>query len=373
MKIHFIISATLVALLLPGCSGEKSHEPEFDPDALLVSFTITIPETVASTRAGWEDYEPDKNPVDGEDGNEFECSLLNITPVLYSYDSVSKELGQAECKVVVYSLTKNGTSDNGATYTAYGRLDTNKKAEELREGNYRLMILANTDDSGVIEASAFQPGEKQFSFYKLPSDEFQAIPMWGVAKADLSEIEPGKLHEIGDLYLLRSMAKVRVSVNSDVATEKKVVLSSLTLNKVNQSGFVSPAKWSSLDATTELLPAESLRIPEDVTPMSDQMMTDQRDENGKLYFYLPEIENNNTTEREDLILTVDYTVDGVEREGKIYFCNYSDGIPVVSTPYDIVRNHIYDFTITGVPDNAVGLEVFVAVKDWERKYYEIVY
>ena len=93
------------------------------------------------------------------------------------------------------------------------------------------------------------------------------------------------------------------------------------------------------------------------------------EEKSKIQFYLPEVAN---PADDEVTLTVTYLLDGEERQGVIKFREYEDGKHIEGLePYDIVRNHIYEFIINKVGDKEISLNA--AGRDWRIKRYEYEY
>lgn len=241
-------------------------------------------------------------------------------------------------------------------------LETTLEELQLHQKKLKMMVMANmpdvTDDDDALKAGlsseADGPGSLTYRYIGQSEEDFPAIPMWGVCSPDLSAITPGKRLDLGNVELLRAMAKVEVGVDkgNEALAKLDVKVKSVTLNKVNKSGYGLPGKWNEKGNTTDLKFDETLRVPPGVETVQDTVFG-KADADGSVVFYLPECENGNEAGEEGLTMTVTYTVEGEERQGTIHFCPYSDGHPAVDTKdpagrWDIVRNHHYQYMISGI-------------------------
>lgn len=362
MKHPNIIISLLMCCLLQGCNSDIAGEPD-KSDLLMVSFSVVVERNSIATRADetWGNYDP-KDP-----GYDFDCNILqeNFTVLLYGGD------GSLAGKVGNLWATRAETPD-ATTFQFYGILETELDIATLNANSYKMMVFANIP----TPLGETNPGDLQFAYHGM-ENEFPAVPMWGVATASLADLRPGKMHHFnGDaaIPLLRAMAMVRVNVKLDESQKgRNVSLESLSLNRYNPTGFVTPYNWDHVAATTDIPLASTLRIPTQTYEPEHIMATMPADASQKtsLHFYIPEIKNKNGDN--ELILSVAY-LDGTKQQtGRIRFAPYNaDGSPAPdASPWNIVRNHIYDFTITGVANDEISLNV--AVKPWRTLNYEYDY
>jgi hypothetical protein len=92
-------------------------------------------------------------------------------------------------------------------------------------------------------------------------------------------------------------------------------------------------------------------------------LTNQKD--GKYYIYIPEYRNTSHTPEEQSVVTITLTDKTNSANSKAYeipFCQYNNESPIANSTYDIVRNHIYRFNVTGVKSGNLLLNFNVA--DW---------
>lgn len=375
--------AAMSAVGLTGCvtDGEGPDcpdRPDPEVDALVVSFRVAVPSPADSRAAtppvpdngdegtDWSDY------LKGEE-IEFENTLLarNFTVTLYNATDNSY-LGRVTAFVLDKVTASTGTADYYEFRGVLELQNTNMTEAELGAITAKMAITANgepTDAQKVAELSATN-GLAALTFSKIGQQaDFDAIPMWGVATKSLSGIKKGVVFDFGDISLLRAMAKIEVNFDrSETSTVKDLELTGVTMNRTNPSGYLLPGNWSGIAETTKLEFKETLRIPSGLTPSERSFSTTSDD--GAIIFYVPEI--NNATGTDEIKLTVGYKdADGADQTGEIRFVKYgTDGKPVADpTPWDIIRNHHYQFVITDITTTPVDREFTIqyCVCPWSEK------
>lgn len=367
--------AAMSAVGLTGCvtDGEGPdcpNRPDPEVDALVVSFRVAVPSPAASRAAtppvpdngdagsDWSHY------LEGEE-IEFENTLLarNFTVTLYNATDNSY-LGRVTAFVLDKVTASTGTADYYEFRGVLELQNTNMTEAELGAITAKMAITANGEPTDAQKTSglADMNGLAALTFSKIGQQaDFEAIPMWGVATKSLSGIKKGVVFDFGDISLLRAMAKIEVNFDrSETSTVKDLELTGVTMNRTNPSGYLLPGNWSGIAETTTLKFEETLRIPSGLTPSERSFSTSSDD--GAIIFYVPEIKN--ATGTDEIKLTVGYKdADGADQTGEIRFVKYgTDGKPVADpTPWDIIRNHHYSFTITNV--NTAGQNIELTI-DW---------
>ena len=372
--------AAMSAVGLTGCvtDGEGPDcpdRPDPEVDALVVSFRVAVPSPAASRAAtppvpdneddgqNWGNYEP------GEE-IEFENTLLsrNFTVTLYN-DTDNSYLGRVTAFVLDKVTASTGTADYYEFRGVLELLNTNMTEAELGAITAKMAITANGEPTDAQKVAALNAtnGLAALTFSKIGQQaDFDAIPMWGVASKSLAGIKKGETFDFGDISLLRAMAKIEVNFDrSATSAVKDLELTGVTMNRTNPSGFLLPGNWSGIAETTTLKFEETLRIPFGLTSVTSATFTPPSAKES-IIFYVPEIENRATNE---IVLTVGYKdATGTDKTGEIRFVKYgTDGKPVAdSTPWDIIRNHHYSFTITQVPEEITDETITVdyTVCDW---------
>ena len=362
-----IMICCLLAAGLSSCIyDEYQVVDDRNPQALYVAFRLTaavVPESAATSRSS----EPD-NAGDGAWGNdysssepiEFEEKILKDKFHVAFYDSGNNSYVGCLDDILCTELTQSGS---GGIYTFHGELkleDIGMTVEELRQKKVKMMVVANIPDipDVLLKRGLSDSGLGSLIYEYIGQEgDFPAVPMWGVSSPDLSAIAPGKTLNLGTVNLLRVMAKVEVCVNRADPTLAPVNVKSVTVNRVNVSGYGLPGNWNGIGKTSDLKFSETLRIPDDATPVSRVFA--KADNQGAVIFYMPEC--GNSPGAEEIVLTVTYTVDSEERQGIIRLCPYANGSPSNGNElWDVVRNHHYRYEIA-----SIGVLKFkVSVHEW---------
>lgn len=164
------------------------------------------------------------------------------------------------------------------------------------------------------------------------------IPMYGVKTCENVHLEVDKRNDIGDLYLLRAMAKVEVICHEDSELE----LASVSLSRYNTKGFRTP---EGMDLNTTYVTGP--HIPADVvtneTTFLDFRISASKD---KAVIYIPEYRNTGTDRHCRLFLTF---TNNIDRQYTIDFREYDNGKPTGAW-FDILRNYCYRFTVNKTPE-----------------------
>ncbi len=328
----FVGIAMLIAFALGSCASEPT--PPSD-DAGKLTFRVIAPKNAASpVRSGatWGDL------YEEEAGNDFETALLDGQVHAYITSSdCRKQYGVTD--LLCTKFTENSSI---VIYDYIGKI-AKEDLEELKGvTDGKLHIIANNGYQASLDS------EIQFSLSGQPGDDFKAIPMWGVTKADYSGLKPNSTLKVGDINLLRSMAKVEI-VNSTDEFNYIDAISSVTVSKVNTKGYLLPMEWTSTEKT-DALSRHSANIP---TQTPDGPVT-YTPSDGKLEFYLPEILNG----EEEITLAITCETEIGKMTGNLYFRDYSGGKPT-GAKLDVLRNYLYRFTVRRDADGFFGVEVNV--------------
>ena len=159
--------------------------------------------------------------------------------------------------------------------------------------------------------------------------------------------------------MLRSAAKIEVQL-SQALKDKGAKITSATMKYYNVEGYVAPADWHKFSDTREVDCEKAINVYRHAAvnlPLIRDGAT------GDYYVYMPEYDNQNYPgERNKISLTMVHNGEEVLFDDVISFCDYSNGAIVENTDYNIVRNHIYRFTIRSIAGSSLMLEYTVA--DW---------
>ena len=332
----YIIYIGLFGALVSSCQQSLDEEVQIPAVSgkAQISFTIALDDI--ESRATWED-------------NEGSTSAFVGTEQENAIDLTSED----GLKVFVYTTT--GTLLGEVTNKEVRKIDTNVYKfngqlviENLTTSTLqcRLMVYANCIES-----------DETFNY------NAQYIPMWGVKETTL-QLAKGELTQLTEpIYLLRSMAKVEVKLDESIADDFNIT--SVLVDKYNATGNVEPIGAGDAADTKKMVLQDvfnpNASYDEESSPL---FFTEERDENGEgigvFYVYLPEYQNIDNNGNE-LTSAAKMSVSINDKDYLLEFKTYAD-----NTPFNIVRNHYYQYVITGVTENEVEVELSLQyqVMDW---------
>lgn len=307
-----------------------------DSSKAQVVFSVAMDTPMARTRAAedktWGDNDDPSDPGTAKD-NRIDIDQLIVKIVD----------GNTEYEIVDIMKWKSG--DN--TYKFVGVVKDVNKAITL--DNAKVYVYANMG-KGLEPAETF-------------TQDAEYIPMWGVKNVRLNFV-PGKRADAGQISLLRAMAKLEVKLGGEMVDEYE--LTGATLNKYNKVGNTHPALPDGFNGNTEDLGLEAV-LNVNTSDATDLALVPTED--GSSYIvYLPEVENG-TSETDWLKISVglkEKNGTGTE-EGSFFIKDYSNEDNPVAI--DIIRNHWYQYTITGFAASEIQVEYNVL--DWQGVEMEI--
>lgn len=330
-SLHIAFAALLSLLLLASCSrNDEVAVAEGEEGKVYVTLTLSINGEEVGSRATWN---PEQDTDEEGVGWENEIDDLQIL----IYDDADEYVGTVEdlfASNSQYVGTLSGTN--------------------WQSGTYKFVVLANFTASNTRLADLASIHYNQNAEY---------IPMWGVLKSQFT-FAAGERTNIGSIDLLRAMAKVEVNFAESFPSDYEI--GAITISPYNTQGYCLPAGYESVE-TTGALDREEAGTAYSFNPLAASASTSSltfTEENGKYYIYLPEYENTETNAAK-----IKVTVNGETYE--LEFKDYENGAPKEGTQYDIVRNHIYRYTITGVNDGKLVIQY--RAMPWELVTSEIGY
>ena len=334
--LHILFLAGLFGVLTTSCSQEED-DPTQESRKAQVVFTLALDGQSSGSRGTWEEYSP-SDIGEGIDNR--------INPDQFHVQIIAG--GKTYTVSNILTLPKG---DN--VYEFMGEVSVEASAT-----NAKIMVYANMDS----------PTTPTFGTSYTSTNPYgvQYIPMWGVQTVSLS-LTPGTRTTLNEpIYLLRAMAKVEINLTAEGYT-----LEGVTLNRYNPTGYNLPAGAAVVENTKKL-------HYDNENPLSFNPCTTTTGEdldfsvsNNHLVFYLPEVVNS--ADENELVMTLSLKK-GTEtvslQAPYLYFRQYTDGIAEGATPFDVVRNHWYVYTITKVNDK-IEVEVKVSVKPWDIRYPDL--
>lgn len=313
---------------------------------MLVTFSLDV-QSQSGTRA----Y--DDNQWGGEYpslvGTDFENRIDLSTLMVFVYDTNGNFV--TELPILLSEKDQNNVTHLTCAFP--------KTMNYVVGTSYRFMVIANC--TGKNYGISYNGNVPNLAGLVFTTQSMGTIPMWGVKTDELEELPAdNRVLDLGDISLLRAVAKVGVKLSEDVAEEYDLV--DIKLNYANANGYCLPEGWNKT-STTELLEHDEVFRPNATSQLEHINAKTSSLDDGAYYLYVPETANN--VAPNDLSIAVTLEKDGelieFPYENGIRFCKYNNGQPTADY-FNIVRNHFYDYTITEV---SVGLKMALVVADWE--------
>ena len=340
----------LVATMLVSCwnsNGGNNGGGSYDDVSHNIMFSMSVDDN--NTRGGdtWND------DYTKEIGNTFEKRILPDALRVAIYTTENVKLGEVQG---IYYWPSNEDMTEYKFMGAMPEAFTSHFMSLIENGKapiYKIMVMANCP----------QGDESDLTYHYSCLDRNNgAIPMWGIKKVDLSDLANAQTEDIGTIQLLRSAAKLEVKL-SDALKAKGTVINEAYINYYNQTGYCLPTGWDEVECTEDLSMSDCFRLYRHAAVK--QYLISNNDKTV-LNIYVPEYDNSNVNYADEKAkISLDITHNGQHRfiEDAISFCQYSGGMPVENSDYNIVRNHIYQYKIVKITGEDILLEYSVA--DWD--------
>lgn len=344
--------------------GTMADEPEVPAESYMVVFSMRLRQAAsgvdAMSRGGdnWGD-ESDPDRIDGDDAVDNYVDIDGTLRVGV-YDAEGKLAAQVR-RVITYSgMDADDKIAQTRHYECRGVMElTDDAAAFPNGGDYTVMLFINTPGTDNLPATLDAAKTLEYSRYGSETAVSNAggIPMWGFTTSNLAGIKQGKSYELGDIYMLRAMSKVKVFVNAD-SEKDGWKIKSLTVSNINEKGYSMPLWTKGADkGTTDLKLAASLR-PHGSNMASLPEYDYEKSPTGRFVFYMPE--KKNTADAQKCRMDVVVSNGTSEITGTIEFKRYTaDGAPT-DTLLDIIRNHYYSFEILCGEDENLRFKVTIA-------------
>lgn len=351
----FLLLATLLAT---SCVYDKDPAPTATDGKMLVTFTLVTggEGTTRSTRAGdtWGDNESTTNPTP-DHGNEYENRIDpgKLQVLVYSPND-NMLIGKVE------QLSYVQDDNDKYIYHFTGKLPLDSWNMTNGRFNGKIVVLANSAPYNPNPSASLSDLSQQTFDYTPVTDEnatpSTAIPMWGVKTVD-TQLTPNVAKNIGDIYILRAMAKIKV------ACKEGIKLENVQLQNYNGNGYVAPDNLASV-SNTEALLTEGASFHPNTTNMQISSIPFTKAEDNSYYIYVPEYDNNKQTpavikvgaRNNDEQTTENFTIELKE---------YNDGMPV-GKAFNLIRNYVYTYYIRSV--GKVNLDLQYKVVPWDENH-----
>lgn len=400
MKHFYVyICAILLTTVLFSCSSDddRLETPGGDAAEVYVSVTLAMNKGEA-TRAS-------ASPSDMEKGQSYDDAIEYGDVELYVFDNDNNFVE----KVAIFIAGPN---------VWQGSL-SNISQEAVKNGDYfHIMALCNhkgalkttcAPTEGVtldafIEQLSFTGYTSEFTRNltkkdaqgnAVSSSSDACIPMWGIKSIQFSP--SGTMTNVGTIDILRALAKVRIALGGEAKT-KNFQLKGASLNVANPNGYLAAqahdgsqqayitetrsggngytTNWNYVENGTTDDNQDGIIYPSIVSStstISEGLNFSKVTENGNEYYviYIPEYNHFDDGDEEvQTPATIELTIadeagnlvkDSKDQNYKLHFADYSNGKSPNAPQWDIIRNDIYDYTITKIE---AGLQVELQVAKW---------
>ena len=284
---------------------------------------------------------------DNEDGVGVDNLINNLQVLFFGNDEDGNYIGKVQ-NAIFYEQSTGVYEFIGEISIDAGYVTTN--TDGTLSLNAKMMVLANCADI-TLDANSTYANVQTLAYDGATSPS--QIPMWGI-QAINTPITVGARNELSDIDLLRAMAKVEVIMAAEDYTMENIIL-----NSYNTKGYCAPeldeSTWAAVGATADLATERCANYNTTVTGAD---LTVAATDNKKVVFYIPECANS-TDNPLSMYVNIKKGTTDVDlnlTDANLYFKDYSD-----NAPFNIVRNHIYRYTITAVK---TGFDLKLTVAPW---------
>lgn len=354
------LTVCIVYLVFHGCSSEIECPGEITNDGIVqVGFHIRLNEDYGTylpeSRADGVSLPPDyDDPAKYETGTGYE-NYIGITGNDFRFLLFDSE-GKFVEKMNVLYVVPVGEDKYPSDYTVLCTLT--KKLD----ATFRIVALANWGSypqdanltAGITTIRDVCENARVNNTYAYaapftPSAE-TPIPMYGV-KTCTMPLNTDRYIDIGDLYLLRALAKVEVICKETPYLE----LHSVQLTGYNTNGYCAPQEMYDNTGYVSVP-----HIPTDAgsnvtSPLAFHVSPDK----SKAWIYIPEYLNKEAGTPCRLSVTF---ADNTDKQYTVEFCQYDIGGNPTGNRLDILRNVCYRFTVDKTAEFTVDLVPY-GVKD----------
>lgn len=344
-----IVNTAIIAVLLVACNGDMSVPPSGNENGagmLSISFRVAAP--IPISRAANTD-----NLSGYEDGSQLESTIdfASKNFRIYFFDTNHQYITEWQHPGEMHVLA-------GEYYWRYTFTGTVPKDLKLHN-SFSVMVLANwpdypdfhsislagkhIDDIVTADWARFEA----FDNFELNIAARRLIPFYGLASFENITFTEGETCDLGDINLLRAMAKIEVIL--DGFPEDVSVQGAPTIHGINPGGFCAPLgpigsgnNWHTDYVEDIHLPFGTSNHPEAMNNTAAMLAAGP----NKWIAYLPEFRNVGTDEKYSRI---ELKISHLDEPFVLNFARYdNNGRPDnVNGRYDIRRNDLYRFNVIG--------------------------
>lgn len=368
----FCLSLSLMALVaaaLASC-GQNADDDDVEKSIVSVYFTLSVNDETTAVAAKsravappegtgtWQSYDP-KGEADNYE-NSIDMAKLNV----YFYKMDGTYAGKVDNMTAYRDETKKNV------YHIVGEMGIDESNLINNQFTGRMVVYANMDTPATSPWASASTDVLGQSYSFNPSAPTY-IPMWGVRSVRFAAT-PGTQQNLDDVYMLRAVAKVTVQLDETIM--KGWTIEAITMNRWNNKGYCLPSWVDDLNDTQDLTfnQSENVYNATDVLQTTPIDFTAATASTASKNLYLPEYDNTSAGVTPATISVKLRKPDGTS-EGQTYtlqFVKYDDKDAPTGTPYDIVRNHWYKYTIYKNTERT--LSVKLTVRKWNKETHPTI-
>lgn len=350
----YILGGTTLLFLGSGLASCSSQEPAEPSSAETYSFSIQITTDGIFSRSTWED---DWGAT--SDGSAFDQMISSLDLFIVDADANLTPL---------YALEEPGSSAKVYTCNIDDRTPgvTINHSERTATFSGKIMAVANVEDteSPWGELSGWLTKKIPYSVKFGQSDSWK-IPMWGIQTFHNISIRANELKHIGNIPMLRAVAKIVIQLDDAISGPEGYEITSVEMAEDSQllkgTGFALPEGAMDVNSTSALTRDGCLALRPDASELEDPKF--RKGSDALWYTYVSESRVEDTGKPFAFKVTLkSKTGSRPEFSGLLYLATYKANRPAVpdSAITDVVRNHIYEFTI-----RLAEMTFVPTVKDWQ--------
>lgn len=348
---HLLLCCVLTlacAGVLPSCDSDDviatGEEQASEAESPKIVFTIFMMDNDSSSGISRSSTWGDTYDEEDEE-SDYEMYISSLNVLLYdsdnSYVTSVRQVSLGELSDSTYIYARNKGSD--VVYTYIGTIDDMSKISNPSSFTGKIMVLANCD------ASETSMDGLKSTTYGVSGTTTDGIPMWGVTSLSDISFKGGNIN-LGEIDLLRAMAKVKIKLDDDVADQGYTITKAI-ISPYNTQGYCLPADFSTVSETGEI-DRDAINVSDSWASTDNFVFGTSENDGNAVVAYLAEYDN---TSSDVTPATINVTISS-DNSGEIgatlYFGEYNEGVYDESSAYDIVRNHQYTYTLSFYPDSS---------------------
>ena len=369
--LHILLLASLFGMLTTSCSQDEDVlQTGSTSGTVRIEFTLDMDGNSGSRAETWNGITG--NATDNTDNDERKVGSIYENTVNIGQLQVFLFQGTRYLGEVGGLALDNGSGTNKNTYTFRGEVTVhNATVTSNTLTDATIMVVANYD--GFVNGNLAITQNYIFDYiagaYSASVQNKKYIPMWGMLKPTggipLNEsTEAVSFKSIGNIYMLRSLAKIEVVMGDGI--DAGYTFTGATLSKYNKKAYILPAVPSGStylsQTSTSVFHTENCKNPvssSDNTPLAFEVANGGR----SCVLYVPEYSSSTKDLNSNLQMSKNGTPISENLEQKGTFTLNST---------DLVRNHWYKCTVNQINDGA-NIDVTCQVQPWELQQQVIDY